>query len=500
MARLMGIPPLIALLISAQLYAGEAAMRRNAERQARAAAIKNLDAANKKSMGPYITALNGIGQWLVAQKASTDAANILVEIQTVDENAPVLAALKRSIDEIKDTTALDEAKRKELAQKLAAARKARANGKFDLASTCFRAGLTARALQHVNEAIEVDPDHAAARQALGHVKTPEGWQTSFAASQIQKGNTYVPEYGWVPKAAAEKTKGGEWFENGKWMALSDADVMHSSAALPWVIETAHFTIKSTAPRKVSIKLAERVESFWQVCYLQYIDFFMRGVDRRTGQMNFNPPLAKKMQITYYGDKKDYETFVKKELKGPLSAFLTMLPGFWYGVNQTLYYSGVDDNPIFVFFLQHELAQQIASTYAQSGAGQIREWVKKCVSHGVLYTKPGEDGQLTLSFGKFHNDVIECGNMMGSGTLPPISILMNMESEQFNAPPNNENNNKASGAFCVFMLDWKDGLYAPDFLEFLYDSYRGSRPNLSDYIGMDAQAIEKEFLNYIAAAR
>jgi hypothetical protein len=217
-------------------------------------------------------------------------------------------------------------------------------------------------------------------------------------------------------------------------------------------------------------------------------------------MNFNPQLTKKMQITYYGDKKDYEAFVKRELKGPLSAFLTMLPGFWYGTNQTLYFSGFDDNPFFVFFLQHELAQQIASTHAQSGAAQIREWVKKCVSHGVLYTKPGEDGKLALSFGKFHNDVIECGNMMGSGNLPPISHLMNMETDQFNAPPNNENNNKTAGAFCVFMLDWKDGLYAPDFLEFLYDSYRGSRPNLSDYIGMDAQTVEKEFLNYIAAAR
>jgi hypothetical protein len=87
-------------------------------------------------------------------------------------------------------------------------------------------------------------------------------------------------------------------------------------------------------------------------------------------------------------------------------------------------------------------------------------------------------------------------MLQKGTLVSLVNLFAFDSGAFYSPLTPGNPDAAS-ALCHFLMDFKDGAYASDFLDFVYDSYKGLKnANLSEYIGMDTAALEKEFHEYL----
>lgn len=478
-------------------YASELGQRRTADRQMRLSALKGLPDALKKANTPYVAALVGTCQWLVGLQAKTDVGTLLVELEALDEKNPALAGLKKSADEIAAPAILDEAKQKELATRLKTARKARATGLADIAATYYRCGLAGKAFDLLQQAMDADPDNAAARQAFGYVKVGAEWKDAFAAQQIQKGNAYVPEMGWVPAAAAERAKKGEWLENGKWMTIDEANALHSIAATPWIVEAQHFTLKSTAPRKQSVQFAENLDALRQACCREYLDFFLR--ERRPPQAQFVFALNKKMLALYFADKMDYDVAIKKEFKGPLAAYqivLLMLPSFYTPLTHTSYFNQGIPEPLRSIFQRNQIASQILGEYAQVGTAGPKAWISSGVCGAIQYAAPDDKGRFVVPVGHAHQAVIKASEMLAQGNLPALSTLFTMSNDQFNSPLTPGNSDVAA-ALCRFLLETKDGACAMDLLDFVYDSLKGAKAaNLSDYIGMDNATLEKEFEAYL----
>ena len=76
----------------------------------------------------------------------------------------------------------------------------------------------------------------------------------------------------------------------------------------------------------------------------------------------------------------------------------------------------------------------------------------------------------------------------------------MSHENFHKEPDRRNNYILSGALFKFLLDTSHSIYAADFLEMLYDNYHGKTTRLNDYIDWDDDALEKNFRDYLEAAR
>jgi len=500
-------------LLPLAVCGSELSQRRAAERQARAAALKALPDAVKRANTPYANALAAVGQWLVGLQAKNDAQAVVTEIEALDDKNAALVGLKKSVEGIATPAFLDEAKQKELVTRLKAARKTKASALVDMASTYYRSGLPKQAYELVQQALEVDPDNNVARQALGQVKvnlpkpaTPqEGadkggaeWKDPFTAQHMQKGNVYVPELGWVPAQVAERVKNGEWFENGKWMPLDDADKLHSTAATPWVIETQHFTLRSTAGRKQSVQMAERLEGMWQVCYAEYLDFFVR--ERRGQQMSFTHAVSKKMLVHLFGEKADYDAMVKKELKAApaiVAALLLLpLPGFYTPLTHASCFNQTVPEPFRTVFSQNQIASQILSEYAQTGAQGPRPWISASVCDGVQQATPDEKGRYTVPPGRKHPAVAKAAEMSQAGNIPQLAKLFTLDDTAFHNPLM-PGNGETAAALGRFLLETKEGAYAADYLEFVYDSYRGAKnASLNEYIGMDNATLEKEFWEYL----
>lgn len=483
-----------ASLLSLSVSAGEGP-RRAAERQARAAFLKTYPEKLQKAQGAYVAALLGTAQWLVGSQARDEGAKLAQEISSLDEKNSGLQALNKSLDAIATDVPLDEAKKKELATRLKTAQKTRATGLMDLARNCFTAGLVRQSYDLIRQILEMDPDNPVARQTMGQTKQGDAWYGTWTAAQMQKGNVWLPELGWVPTAAVERTKKGEWFDNGKWSSMADADRSHSEGVSAWTIETEHFILKSAATRKASVAVAERLEGFRQAFYREYLEFFIHGSDKK-GAMSFAQTETKKMTVYYYSQAGDFELMVRKEFPKQYAPVLSVYPSIYYQAKHASYHNGGADSPFTQVVMSHELARQIATEYTQALGTTPKPWVAAAMAQGIEFASAADDGKWTVPSGHQHPNVIKCTDMAKNGVMPQVSPLLSYEEAGFNK--DSDRNSDVSGAFMRFLLEAKDGQYANDVLDFIYDSYKSPKSNLSlnEYTGLEHAELEKAFADYL----
>jgi hypothetical protein len=316
---------------------------------------------------------------------------------------------------------------------------------------------------------------------------------------MQKGNKYLPGLGWVPTPAVEKAQNGEWFESGHFLPLADAEKVHTNLGTPWVLETENFTLKSTATRKLAVEMAERLESIRALCFRQYLEFFMRASGKRGAQLLFNQAAPQKMVVYYFGTKADFEATIRKEMKGRDQELLLRSAGFYDSRSHASYfYHDANFGSFQVMLMQHEVTHQILGEYAKGGSPPV--WVCEGIAECLEPAKQAANGKLVLPRGLDHPSVRFAADALKKAALPAVSEMLGMSHEAFHDPGNRQRNYSVAGALCRCLLEIDDGAYAPDFLEYLYDSYRGAKASLADYIGMDAATLDKRFRQYLQDGR
>jgi len=490
---------LFLVLFATAVHAGEPlsrdAQRRASERQARMKFFASLPEAEKKVQTAYLGSLAATGKWLIEQNAINEAAELVTVISLVDDKAPALEEMKK-LCEGRVPKALDDAGKKELESRRKKARQQRAVGLIELAKSCNSAGLLKPAYNYVLAAVDADPENPTGRQALGHVKVGDKWMDGWSASQAQKGLAYAPGMGWVPAAGLERALKGEWMEGGRWMPSEDADKLHATSATGWNIETAHFTIKSAAPRKRLMQFAERLDAFRDTCYPDMLPFFIRPEKR--SQLVFNHPHKPKLNVAWYADRGEYESLIRKDFKEPFRTLLLIVPGFYYTQkHMTISDAGEVDNLLRQLFLQHEIARHILWETGGGGTVGPKPWITNASAGVLMFARPDPQGKWVLGSRFGHPAVEGASAKAEQGFLPSIAKMMQMDEADFNKyGGNDEDRRQICAAFGRFLLDYQDGAYANDFWDIVYDSLRS--PNgvkAQDYFG-DLNELEGHFFGYL----
>jgi hypothetical protein len=493
---------LVFLVTVSWLHGGELgpeARRRAVERQARVGVLRGYAEARIRAQSQYLNDLAGACQWLVTQQAQAEAKKVIGEIEKTDPKFSRLPELQKAVGAIPAAKPLEEARKLELAARIKAARQARAQGFIGLASTCYQAGLIGLAYDLVWDILEAEPDNQIARAAIRHVKAGDAWYDEYALSQLQKGNRYVAGLGWVPMPAVDRVQKGEWFENNRFLPMAEAEKTHAGLASPWMVETQNFILKSTASRKTAVEMAERLEGIRALCFRQYLEFFMRGSGKRGTQLLFNQSAPQKMVVYYFGNKRDYDATVRKDILSQNQELLLASAGFYNIVKHASYfYHDPESGAFLVTVMQHEVTHQILGEYSRGYAPQV--WLLEGVAECLEAARPGKDGRLSLPVGLEHSSVRAAARMLNKSALPSLSVLFGMPHELFHEAAQQHLNYTVSGAVCRCLLEMDDGSFAADFLDYLYDSYHGTKTSLPDYVGMDTAALEKRFHQYLREGR
>jgi hypothetical protein len=161
-----------------------------------------------------------------------------------------------------------------------AARRARAEGLFQLAVAASRAHAkiptraeraatidqprpkldqqNCKAIALLYQTVRDDPDHERAREAGGWVRRDGGWVWPEAAGRLDRGDDYSADYGWLPKGRTERYRAGERFDRGRWVK-AEAVTAPKKAADGRRFNSDHWQITSTASEAEAADLARLLE-------------------------------------------------------------------------------------------------------------------------------------------------------------------------------------------------------------------------------------------------
>lgn len=175
---------------------------------------------------------------------------------------------------------IDSAAEQSIWDDFCAARRARAEGLFQLSLAAARAHAkvptrseraaagdgprpkldqqNCRAITLIHQALRDDPDHERARAAGGWVRRQDAWVWPEAAARLDRGDEYTAEFGWLPKGRTARYRAGERFDRGRWVK-ADAVTEPKKAAEGRKFNSDHWQITSTASPAAAADLAKRLE-------------------------------------------------------------------------------------------------------------------------------------------------------------------------------------------------------------------------------------------------
>ena len=194
----------------------------------------------------------------------------------------------------------------------------------------------AASYQLLHEALRENPDHAAARQALGYTKGPsKDWLPRPASYRAEAGRTDHPRFNW---------RRGQY----------------------WRIETPHYSIVTNRSAKAGLDLAAELETLVAIWKQVFFDFWAdeHWLQARIAGQSEREPLTGKMQVVLFKDREEYLATL-----GPSQPQIAVSLGIYVDTQKTAFFYAADPAPRSTWLHEatHQLFQEIGRH--ASGAGE-----------------------------------------------------------------------------------------------------------------------------------
>ncbi len=391
---------------------------------------------------------------------------------------------------------------------------------FDLAQRAARSeppcyALASRLLRLV---IERQPDHRDARRLLGYVAYEGGWATPFAVSQIHKGYVNHPVFGWVlsdwvphldrGELPAPSTRGQK---KARWLSREEADRLRADGNPPWHISTEHFDIQTNVTLAEAIRFGRKLEAFHDLFTSLLADILgdrLPLVRRFKDPAMSGEPRNKTHLVTYFASKDEYvdELTPRYGLKIATSLGFYDPPKPGQGGRAPAYFFRDPDGQIPVdATLYHEVSHQLLFETAGPNAYNKNVgnyWVFEGLGTYFETTSPQPDGSLQVGglVGIRTEHAIK--SLVEKGLAIPIEEFVAMGENAFmRDDPEIFLRYQQAMALTIFLMQWHDGTYRDDFLDYVRDAYRGRiKPStgrkLQDRLGLAYSTLDSQFLSFL----
>ena len=190
-----------------------------------------------------------------------------------------------------------------------------ANELFQQAKQFAEAGDLTQAMRLLGQTLHHDPNHEAARRAMGYELNEDSkkWQTPFEAKQFVKGLHWNRRFGWVRPEDLPRLQAGERLSGKRWVS-AEADVKrHQEINKGWQVRTDHFVVTTNHSLEAGVALAGELETYWQVWQqrLAPFDLTEREVTERLSGKRAAPKSRRPMRVYYHRDKASYVEHLKR---------------------------------------------------------------------------------------------------------------------------------------------------------------------------------------------
>ncbi|MGE0709373.1 MAG: CAP domain-containing protein [Planctomycetota bacterium] len=341
---------------------------------------------------------------------------------------------------------------------------------------CVASGEPGLAFDLFSYVLQLDPENDRAHKGLGHIKVGDKWLRRFLATRLQAGWSWDPKLAWKKVGSDARYAKGEVYDLGtnQWSELAAANKVHADAGNPWIIDTEHFKLRSTADLDVSAQVAERLEAFYLQLFRQYDLFFM---DKGGAKLIFGMSAmqSKPLVVNFYRTQEQF-----KQHSNPPTEWAA---GFYSGGKHASFFYATGGWTV----LQHEIVHQILGETAGGGGGDA--WLAE---GAAVYLEDAffREGVLTLGEKQHHQRIVayESAERSGGKEHKLLDMLKFRTSQDWDSG-DIAKNYRGAGAVVYFLCNFDGGRYRGDFVEYLRAAYNGQRPKLGDFFGIPENVLD-----------
>ena len=435
----------------------------------------------RRSKIEFTEELSGLLDWLSARRLrskaieaefETLADRLIRKIGRDPEQAGLLLAALREIPFGGVTPDQREELEGEFAKRVAKLRRDAETRLLKAVNSAIRASEPSVAFDLLRDVLTLDPDSSRAHRGLLMKKVEGQWLRPWDAERRAAGFRYDEAIGWYP---GKKREGQVWHPQKKaWEDLAAADRRHADPGNPWILESEHFTLKSTAPMAESQEVLRRLEAFYLQSFRQLDRFFSPRGDPR---VIFGLGKMPRHTVTFYNSREQYLAHADPPAKWSA--------GFWHSGRRSSFFYTMGGTWV---VLQHELTHQLLG---ENAGGHPESWLAEGIAVYVENAFFDDTGRLTLGDLRRHRRPYTYYNDVQRGAVsirwPEVLALKTNAQWGSGAIADHY---KGAGAVVYFLMNFDGGRYRASFLDYLRACYNGGAAgSLFERMGLAESSLE-----------
>ena len=451
--------------------------------------LQQYSGEKRESYSRYNKALAKIIKSCAKKDAKTFGEQLLRELKRNDPYFEDLAELREDLDEAK---AEDDPK--DLKGPLKDYQKAQeryAKVLIPFTAQLIEKQMYGLAYDNIQQIIYCDPDNKTVRKYMGHEynRKTKSWMNEYAYEQYKKNDLiWNKELGWVLHKKIDDYKDGKHYDytDDTWGHIDELNKKHSTLDNPWPIETQHYEVYAACDLQIGIRAANELEGLYQAWIRDFVPFFGNLAMERLFDRTASP---RKLKVYIFNDKETFLEYARK--KKVFDPILAESLGFYSaGLTSSQFY--LSDG--WIQTLWHEVTHQLFGENCNRG-GTARTALAEGLAVYMEYGRI-EDGQIVLNLAD-NKDITRLTPMIKAGKLPKFYDIWDLTREKFHGTHRGLNYSLA-GLCTFFMMQYKDGLYKLDFIDYLTESHQFPKEGapLHDYLGINAAQLEKEYKAWV----
>lgn len=404
----------------------------------------------------------------------------------------------KNLDKLSE--AIDNAEEKENNKKLAAsnkkylrAQKGYAKVLIPFTQRLIEKKLYGLAYDNIQQILLCDPNNKKVRKYIGHVynRKQKKWMNEFENHKIKKeGLIWNQELGWTLLKEQAKYDDGQYYDytSDTWGKIEDLNKLHNTLDTAWPIITQHFEIYAACDLAIGIEAANELEALYQAWIRDFVSFFGNLALERLFDKSASP---RKLKIYIFATRDSFMEFSQRhKMNDPL---LAESIGYYSPKLKSSQFFLSDD---WLRTLWHEVTHQLfGENCNQKGTSRtaLAEGLAVYMEYGRV-----EKGRIILDIGE-NEDIQREADNIRAGMPKSFTSFWDLKHEQFHGEKRGQN--YALSGLCVFFLmQYDNGRFRPDFIDYLTESHQFPKEGgpIYDYLGISKNELEKLFKQWIKA--
>jgi len=372
---------------------------------------------------------------------------------------------------------------------------------FALSQKVLGSGHLAFAFDLIREVAHNDPDHPAARKALGFVRSGDEWMSPFEAKMAREHKIWNDQFGWIPSEHLERMTRGERFYKGRWISAEREAEMRRDFAQAWEIRSEHYLVRTNYSLDKGVDLAAKLEGFHSLFFQNLAGFFKTPEEFRQLLSGSGGPRipTKPLVVHFYRSRDEYIARLKRET----SQNVEVTRGIYFpktGVAHFFYDPESQDDST----LYHEATHQLLSG-ARPGHGEIGVKSDFWPIEGIAcYMESFHQTGADFSFGDPQTLRFQAAraHFVVEKYYVPLPEFCRMGMQAYQESREIKRNYAQGAGLVHFFLHYGEGLYRDEFIEYLsqiYSTRKVTRENPErpwEIAGVEPEVLDRQYAEHI----